>query len=247
MKRLVLLATILVIMAFSLYGCGGKNTSINDEIGNLVKIDVYVNDVKVDTPVHKNNKETGYIGAYNLGDYVLLKPVCEVIGATYEVKDDYIVIMHNNEAFKVEKSFIDQSRFWIIDGNVYIQFRSIRYAIDGSLKQDGNKGIYLYTKDYIRLDIPATLDECYKALDKELDFLTKQLIKNTKVENLGIHHFGTGLWIRNNWIYPGNNRIDKVFRDAGIYEPDEMSYEIIKGYHHYLNGLPYEIGTSKTT
>ena len=44
------------------------------------------------------------------------------------------------------------------------------------------------------------------------------------------------MWIRNNWISPGYNRIDKEFRNIGFFEDDDKSSIIIKGYHHYLNG-----------
>jgi len=241
-KRFVLLSIALAALIINLNGCTGKDTSINDEIGKLVNINVYVNDIKIDTPVHNNNTKPDYYDPYNLSDFVLLKPICESLGATYEVKDDRIEIKYHGEIYVMEKHLYNQNRYWIIDDDIFVRFTAVRVALDGSVKQDGKKGIYLYTRDYIRLDIPATLEECYKELDKELDFLTRLAIKHSSVENLGIHHFGTGLWIRNNWIYPSNDRIDKVFRDAGIYEPDEMSYEIILGYHYYLNGIRYEIG-----
>jgi len=45
------------------------------------EIDVYVNDIKVQTPVY--SKRRGYLEYYY--NYVLLKPVCEVLGATFEI------------------------------------------------------------------------------------------------------------------------------------------------------------------
>jgi len=261
-KRLILLSIVLAVLLINLKGCTGKDSSINeetgkldnsnvyvndssinDEIGELVNINVYVNDIKIDTPVHNDNTKLDYYGPYNLSDYVLLRPICESLGATFEVKDGCIEIKYHGEIYAIEKRLYNENIYWVIDDDIFVKFTAIRVAMNGSVKQDGRKGIYLYTRDYVRLDIPATLEECYKALDKELDFLTRQTIKYSKVEDLAIYHFGTGLWIRNNWIYPGNDRIDKVFRDAGIYHPDDMSYEIIKGYHYYLNGIQYEIGS----
>ncbi|MDR0767715.1 MAG: hypothetical protein LBE57_04680 [Methanosarcinales archaeon] len=92
-----------------------------------------------------------------------------------------------------------------------------------------------------RLDIPATLDDCYKALDYLLDEEIKEEIKNKSTDELFLYHFGLGMWIRNNWIYPApNSRITKVFLDLGYDHPDDMSHEIIRGYHYYLNDIPYE-------
>ena len=81
----------------------------------------------------------------------------------------------------------------------------------------------------------------YKALDNELDDETKNAIKESNVDDLIKYHFGLGTWIRNNWIYPTTEKIAKVFLDADIAHPDDMSHEIILGYHYYLNNIPYEI------
>jgi len=254
LKKNILLITAFFILATSVYGClniitlsnnAKQDTSINDDIGNLVKIDVYVNDVKVETPVHINNTQPKISGPYNLSDFVLLEPVCEAMGATFEVESDFIKIFYHDETYLIKKRFYGQTEYWIIGEDVYVKFASIRYAMDGSLKQPDKNCMFLYTKDYIRLDIPATLEECYKALDEKLDKKTKDAIRKSSVEGLGEYHFGVGLWIRNTWIYPANDRIDKVFRDAGITDPDEMSYEIILGYHYYLNGVTYELGSRK--
>ena len=96
--------------------------------------------------------------------------------------------------------------------------------------------------DFTRTDIPATLEECYAALDTLLDEATKEDIKTSSGDELiGNYHFGLGMWIRNNWIYPAADKIAKVFLDAGIDHPDDMSSIILEGYRSYLNGLAYEI------
>ena len=92
-------------------------------------------------------------------------------------------------------------------------------------------------------NIPATMSDCYKALDQLLDTNQKEDIK--KIENMDglyVYHFSLGLWIRNNWIYPTDDRIARVFLDLGFFHPDDMSQEIIRGYYYYLNNIPYEIG-----
>jgi len=233
---------ILFLMLFIvLYGCSAADTSINDEIGNLIKINVYVNDIKVNTPVYKNNSSPPVDGPDNVGDFVLLKPVCEALGATYKLNDNSISLTYKNDEFIIEKTFFNSTNYWVIEDVVYVSFSSIRYAMDGSLKQDDYRSMYLYTKDFERLDIPSTLEECYAVLDKELDVKTKNAIKNSSIDDLIEYHFGLGTWIRNNWIYPANDRIEKVFLEAGFDHPDDMSQEIIVGYHYYLNGQPYEI------
>jgi len=236
-----IIAILTIVFAIGLFGCSETNTSINEEIGRSIKIDVYVNDVKVQTPVYKNKTAPPVDGPDNVGDYVLLEPVCEALGATFELKGESIIIQYKNDEYIIEKTFMERPCFWVVDNVIYVKFSSIRYAMDGSLKQDDYKSMYLYTKDFERPDIPATLDECYKALDKELDTKTKNAIKKSSVEDLIEYHFSLGLWIRNNWIYPANNKIEKVFLDAGFDHPDDMSSEIIIGYHYYLNNLPYEI------
>jgi len=58
--------------------------------------------------------------------------------------------------------------------------------------------------------------------------------------DLSATHFGLGLWIRNNWIYPSpySNIAHKLFI-VGVRHPDDMSSIIINGYHRYLNDIPY--------
>ena len=91
--------------------------------------------------------------------------------------------------------------------------------------------MYLYTNDFIRLDIPDTLKACFEELDKILNKKLKNKIKSDINIDL---HYTLGLWIRNNWIYPGHNRIKKILDK--VYHADSMSSLIIRGYHYYLNG-----------
>ena len=243
-KRLTLfMMTIFIIsLATVLPCCSGTETSVSDEIGKLIKIDVYVNDIKVETPVYKNETYAPIAGPHNVSDYVLLEPICESIGAFYTLNDDSITITYKNEDYFIsEISGLDTNNYWIIDDIIYIEFSAIRVATNGSLKQDDYKSMYLYTRDFERLDIPATLEECYKALDEELDSKSKNAIKNSSIDDLIQYHFSLGMWIRNNWIYPSDNRIAKVFRDAGFGHPDDISYEIVLAYHYYLNNIDYEI------
>jgi hypothetical protein len=81
------------------------------------------------------------------------------------------------------------------------------------------------------MDIPKTLSECYEYLNNKLDEKRKEKIKK---EGGSCEHFGLGLWIRNNWIYPNKN--GKIFGKRYMLHVDDISSAILKGYHHYLNG-----------
>jgi hypothetical protein len=58
-------------------------------------------------------------------------------------------------------------------------------------------------------------------------------------------HFGLGLWIRNNWLYPKNSRLSNTLLELNpnFGHPDDMSHFILVGYYHYLNGDEYSIDT----
>jgi len=81
------------------------------------------------------------------------------------------------------------------------------------------------------MDIPNTIFDCYEYFDKTLDEKRKEKIKN---EGRNGEHFGLGLWIRNNWLYP--NKSGKLFGKIDIIFEDDISGSILEGYHHYLNG-----------
>jgi len=132
MKKLIALATIVAVFATTLCGCSSTGVPINDDIGPLVKIDVYVNNMKVDTPVYQDINAPPISGPYNLSDYVFLKPVCEVMGATFAINDDSIILNYKDEEYKIEETFFERKNYWILDGIVYARFSAIRFAMDGS-------------------------------------------------------------------------------------------------------------------
>ena len=85
--------------------------------------------------------------------------------------------------------------------------------------------------------IPKTNRECFAMLDEMLSEEDKQYIieKGTVVL-----HFGLGLWIRNNWIYPQNGRdIDKLMMTFTKHPPvyldaDNCSSIILIAYRKHL-------------
>ena len=80
------------------------------------------------------------------------------------------------------------------------------------------------------MDIPKTLSECYEYLNNTLDEKRKEKIKK---EGGSCEHFGLGLWIRNNWIYPNKNRSRKgdrhtnslvLFGSVGIFFEEKIAF-----------------------
>ena len=198
-----------------------KNYS-NDSVGRKVNIDVYVNDIKIDTPVYHNRKSPSVQGPYNLNDYVQLKPILDVLGLDLPATAGWYYLMGEPAE---------------IGGEIYVPFSAIRYNINGSLKQDDYDSMYLYSADYVRQDIPATLEDAYKALDELLYPEEIAYIKNLAEDDMIELHFSLGLWIRNNWLYPTNSRLTKAVleQNPDVSHPDDMSYFILVGYHRYLN------------
>ena len=97
------------------------------------------------------------------------------------------------------------------------------------------------------ITIPATLEEAYKALDELLDPEDIEYIKNLTEDDIISMHFGLGMWIRNNWLYPTNSNLTKSLRklNPSFGHPDDMSHFILTGYYHYLNDNKYSIETYK--
>jgi len=222
---------------------------VYENIGRKVNVSAYINDKKIDTPVYYN---TSFGNTRNF--FVELRTVFDTLGFDVEFIAPNIIIVKNNgeqyEMFRAKASYgngyevsyeygLDDC--YIVDGKTYISFTKIRYMIDGSLKQTDENNMYLYTKDFDRKEIPNDLIEAYKYFDENLSDEDIEYIKNGSVNDLASLHFSLGLWIRNNWIYPFENKIAKVFTDKGIDNPDNISGFIIYGYKLYLNELPCEI------
>ena len=56
----------------------------------------------------------------------------------------------------------------------------------------------------------------------------------TEVSELWTYHFGLGLYVRNNCLYP-NEQLHQQFIDSGILYTDEMSSVMIRTWHTALN------------
>lgn len=90
--------------------------------------------------------------------------------------------------------------------------------------------------------IPKTKEECFAILDEMLSQKDKDAI--TQMEDTIDLHFGLGMWIRNNWIYPQSNEAveallrqfdDEADDDMPLFiHPDDYSSMILDSYQEYL-------------
>jgi hypothetical protein len=102
-------------------------------------------------------------------------------------------------------------------------------------QQEYQRNVTLATIDNIY--IPKDLCECFIEIDKLLSYKDKEEIKKLlKKEDIMQYHLSLGMSIRNMWGLWSGSRLQKYFIDKGIYDPDEMSGEIIYGYYDWLKG-----------
>ncbi len=88
---------------------------------------------------------------------------------------------------------------------------------------------------------PKTKQECFDMLDEMLSQEDKDAI--AQMEDTIDLHFGLGMWIRNNWIYPRtiktNQALIRQIVDANddmplFIHPDDYSSVILDAYQEYL-------------
>ena len=84
--------------------------------------------------------------------------------------------------------------------------------------------------------IPKTKEECFALLDEMLSDEDKKTIIEDDVFKL---HFGLGMWIRNNWLYPqSDEETEKLLRTFDkkslFFHPDDWSSIILEAYQKHL-------------
>jgi len=194
-----------------------------------VDIDVYINNDLIDAVVYKNPEYSD-----NLHDFVLAKPIFEYLSITYYFGEDSGITLTSDKYGTTGTPEVSDMR--VIDDELYIMFSLLNAHTKGSLKQEDSSAVYLYTCDFKRDDLPATLEECYKMLDEELDSEDIEFIKySTETDRIDMH-FGLGMWIRNEWLYPTQSKLTSLLYESGVMHTDDMSAIIIEGYYRYLNG-----------
>lgn len=227
-------------------------------MGEMVNMTVYINDEAISTPVFQSMRKKRYSTQilYPMYNYIQIEPFFEKLGAKVEQEDESKIkissekygiieldvgktLVHNGILYNIDKNVIDAKCSAIYDGEIYIQAYAFRFLSDTDRKETED-GIYFYTKDYVRKDIPKNLEECYQFLDKELTEEDRNAIKDSTEEERADYHFGLCMWIRNEWIHPTNSPLYAYFVERGIEDPDAISSIIIEGYHAYLNGKSYD-------
>lgn len=83
---------------------------------------------------------------------------------------------------------------------------------------------------------PKTAAEAWERLDKRLTQEEKQQI--VEADSMSDFHFGLGMWIRNNWIYTGDEEdLKSLMKDLGASEfliGDMASSAILRAYQKHL-------------
>lgn len=94
------------------------------------------------------------------------------------------------------------------------------------IEMDSINGVY----------IPKDIEDCCVQLDKIINEKDKEYIKGLSVEDLiNDLHFGLGIWIGDIWGLWGGSRLQQYFFDKKIDHPKDMSGEILRAYHNWLN------------
>ena len=90
--------------------------------------------------------------------------------------------------------------------------------------------------------IPANLEDCFLELDKMLPARLQERLRSASEIDLSDHHFGLGLWMRNNWrLWSASSRLRQYFVQLGVHHADSISSLILASYWRYLNGRPLEL------
>ena len=196
MKRVIFFSLIGIIVALVIFFGLGLNKSLfsngREDLpeqykhnrfysDGSVKIDVYVNDEKMDVKVFPDENAPDIAGYDNFGDYVLAQPIADFLGITCVADAEKNTLTLSSGKYE-DTVYPYENYVKIIDDEMYIDFALFRVHTFGSLKQEDAKAMYLYTWDYQRSDIPATLEECYAALDEELTRKDKKYYKNISDE-----------------------------------------------------------------
>lgn len=89
----------------------------------------------------------------------------------------------------------------------------------------------------INVYIPSDLQDCFRELDRMLPASIVKSIRASEEADLAVqHHFGLGMWMRNNWgLWSEWSRLKQYFDNQGIQEADEVSSMILTSYWRSLN------------
>lgn len=103
--------------------------------------------------------------------------------------------------------------------------------------------LLILTSCKTQVKLPKNLDEAVLYFQQqwtqaELDNFKK---KPEREAVIGLHR-GTGMWIRNNWVYGDRDTtLRNYFKKLGIYAPDDISSIILTSLHRTLNKKDIEL------
>jgi hypothetical protein len=92
-------------------------------------------------------------------------------------------------------------------------------------------------EEFKRKYSPVNITECFQILDKELSEDAKNKYKNKDSFYAILQHFGTGMWIRNQFgLWDETSPLYKYFSEKLFYfHSDDISSLILSAYSRYLN------------
>lgn len=103
--------------------------------------------------------------------------------------------------------------------------------------------LLILTSCTAQIKLPKNLDEAVLYFRQhwtqtELDSFKNKAERDAVIEL----HRGTGMWIRNNWVYGDRDTaLRNYFKDLGIYAPDDISSIILTSLHRTLNNKDIEL------
>ena len=109
-----------------------------------------------------------------------------------------------------------------------------KYKLNPTSDPDSSTGIY----------IPVDIQDAIGELERMLHPALMEDIKNceSEIDLIGKHHFGLGMWMRNNWgLWHGSRLVQYLNSIGHYYFPDDASSFILKCFWKHLNGQPLDL------
>ena len=89
--------------------------------------------------------------------------------------------------------------------------------------------------------VPEDLEDAFVELEKMLRPELIADIKSRPEKDMIEHHFGLGIWMRNNWALWKGSRLSEYFNKLGIDHPDDMAGIILDSFWRHLNNRPIDL------
>ena len=89
--------------------------------------------------------------------------------------------------------------------------------------------------------VPATYEEALDCLDSILNEESKARFDEMAHGELGLTHFGLGMWMRNRWLHGDRAPVASYMRDLGFRRADDVSGAIIEGYWARRHGCAIDM------